>query len=75
LPDNAFFVNLKFHENDRKTGFVKDTFFISFETTIPGIVRSLMVLNNFFVIIEMSIFDSSMQRPIKSNCMKQDNGK
>lgn len=75
LPDNAFFLNLKFQENARKTGFVKDTFFISFETTIPGIVRSLMVLNNFFVIIEMSIFDSSMQRPIKSNCMKQDNGK
>ena len=58
-----------------KPGLSRTLFFISFETTIPGIVRSLMVLNNFFVIIEMSIFDSSKQRPIKSNCMKQDNGK
>ena len=49
LPDNAFFVNLKFHENDRKTGFVKDNFFYQLRNNFPRDSESLMVLNNFFV--------------------------
>ena len=49
LPDNAFFLNLKFQENARKTGFVKDTFFYQLRNNYPRDSESLMVLNNFFV--------------------------